>query len=69
MFRWLALVVFFTTALSVQALNVSILISQYYSIDKSLEPYLEVYLHTIASTVDPLPSSSGDGLMEKRLRY
>ncbi len=68
MFRWLALVVFFTTALSVQALNVSILISQYYSIDKSLEPYLEVYLHTIASTVDPLPSSSGDGLMEKKIK-
>ncbi len=66
--RLIALFVFFLASLSVQALNVSILISQYYITENQLTPYLEVYLHTISSTVDPIPTDNVDGLKEKKVK-
>ena len=52
-------------AFQMRALDLSILITQFYA-DHS--PYIEVYLHTVASTVSPLKSDGDQNIAERQVK-
>ena len=63
--RQLFLLSFLLMAFQMKALDLSILITQYYA-DHS--PYIEVYLHTVASTVSPLTSDGDQDIAERQVK-
>ncbi|MBL0118867.1 MAG: GWxTD domain-containing protein [Saprospiraceae bacterium] len=63
--RQLFLLSFLFMAFQMRALDLSILITQFYA-DHS--PYIEVYLHTVASTVSPLKSDGDQNIAERQVK-
>lgn len=62
--RFLFCSLLFILSSQARALDVSVLITQYFA---DHQPYIEIYLHTVASTVHPI-TSSPDSLTEKKVK-
>jgi len=62
------LFLFLLTVKTTSALDVSVLISQYYAGQSSLNPYLEVYIHNVSSTISRIYKSPQDSLFENKVK-
>jgi len=66
MARYFYILLFCLLSISVKALDVSVIISQYYSVQPDLQPYIEVYFHNVASSLSRIKEAQNDSLFDSK---
>lgn len=68
MAKYFYILLFCLLSISVKALDVSVIISQYYSVQPDLQPYIEVYFHNVASSLSRIKEAQNDSLFENKVK-